>query len=126
MPAGDLDPSAVIGSPAGEAALQSLNAVERVLSGRLIVRQMLRSPRARAELNRYGVEGTVQLYAATALRLYMVILVLAVSGFAVLDQGEIATAILGLVLLLMIAGLARLAQASRSGRKWRASRANPR
>jgi hypothetical protein len=115
------DPRAALGRPDGQAALQSLTPLERVLCTGLIARQWARSPRLPRELNRYGVKGTVQLYSATAMRLYLVLLCPPVWVLVILGESAALMAVMVMVVVLALGVYARLATAAHAGKVWRAS-----
>jgi hypothetical protein len=104
-------------------ALSSLPVLERVLTGRLIRRQLRMDPRALKTLDTYGPEGTVHLYSATALRLFMLCLWPPGVFFAVSGENAVEWAISAVFLLLALGGYVRAFTAARLGRRWRASRA---
>jgi hypothetical protein len=104
-------------------ALRSLPVLERVLTGRLISRQLRMDPRALKTLDTYGPDGTVHLYSSTALRLFMVCLWPPGVFFAVAGENAIVWAIGAIVVLLALGSFVRAFTAARLGRRWRASRA---
>lgn len=118
-----VSPSAALDSPEADAAIRSLTALERAVSRRLIARQFRKSPHTQRVLDKYGIKGTVQLYSATAMRLYVLVLAPPLFVLAALGQSAVVGAMFAVAVILTIATFVRLATASRSGRKWRASRA---
>lgn len=99
--------------------LRAVSGFERLACGRLVVRQLTVRQRAPRELERYGLEGAVQLAVARCFLAYGFIFAVVGTAFAVvgLSPGSIAA----YLALLLFVGWAcfRAATAARAGKRWR-------
>jgi hypothetical protein len=100
-------------------ALGSLTSAERILYGRLMVRQLNQPGTARL-LKRYGPAGVVQIVSARAMNVSLVLLVVVAVVFAAAGQGVVAGTLFAVGSLLLVAVCVRSASAARLGRRWRA------
>lgn len=100
-------------------ALGSLTSAERILYGRLMVRQLSQPGTARL-LERYGPIGVAQIVSARAMNVGLVLLVVVAVIFAVAGQGVVAGTLFAICTLLLVAVCVRSASAARLGRRWRA------
>jgi hypothetical protein len=106
----------------GQAALQSLTAIERLTCKRLIARQFSYWPKIQVALARYGPEGTVRLCAAPAIQVYLLSTIVVTVPSAIAAEGAVASTGGGLVVILFVVGICRVASAARSGTRWRDAR----
>jgi hypothetical protein len=105
----------------GQEALGSLTRAERVVCGRLILRQLDRAPRIHQELRKYGPEGTVRLCSARAFGIYELVLVAVAVALAVSGQELAGLLFVILFLLAGALGMMRLVSAAKAGRRWRSA-----
>jgi hypothetical protein len=106
-------------NPEVVAAFESLWAIERLVSGRLITRQLRLNPRRDREIAKYGPEGAVRLCAARAIFTWMLPIGVAALALALVGNDRasgVLFAVLGLAFLLM---LLRNLRAAASARRWR-------
>ncbi len=85
----------------------------------MIERQFAHQPKLAGELAKYGVEGTVQIYSATAIRVYLLATLPLFVGFSVAGLYSVVIAMFALVVLVGVLGIIRLVSAGRAGREWR-------
>jgi hypothetical protein len=100
-------------------ALGSLTSVERVIYGKLMMRQ-LNQPTAARLLERYGPAGVVRIISARAMNVSLAVLVAIAVAFAVFGEGIVAGALFAVASLLLVAVCVRSISAARLGRRWRA------
>lgn len=102
--------------------LGAVSGFERLACGRLVVRDLTLRRRSPRELERYGLEGAVQLAVARCFLAYGFVLAVLGTVFAVVgwSPGSVAA----FIALLLVVGWAcfRAATAVRAGRKWREAR----
>lgn len=119
MDLGEEEARGRLDGPEGEAALRSLTKIEYVLLRRLIVRQFAHRPMLARELARYGLVGTVQICAATAMRVYMLIGGTLAVGAVLAGAGILLVPLLAALALSTGLGIMRFVFAGRAGREWR-------
>jgi hypothetical protein len=105
----------------GHDALRSLTWAERILCGRLILRQLNGAPRIQQELGKYGPEGTVRLCSARAFWLWEVLLGIVAGALGVSGQEFAGLIFVILFLLAGAVGMIRLVSAAKAGRRWRSA-----
>lgn len=107
----------------GRSPLDSLSAAERVICGRLVMRQLRHGgPTIELALKKYGQEGTVQLCSARAFgQLELALCVLAV-GLTVAGQQLAAGVCVIPILVVAVLAVIRFASAGIAGRRWRSAR----
>jgi hypothetical protein len=108
-----------LASPEGQAAFQSLTAIERVMGGRLITRQFMFKRNIRSDISRHGLEGTVKFCSGRAIAVYMLPLGVIVIVFSFSGLGLVIVPAYLLVLLVFALSMARLVSAARSAKRWR-------
>jgi hypothetical protein len=101
-------------------AVTLLPKAERLLLGRLILRQLAQAGIVK-EFVRYGLDGTMKLCVARALSVY--VLVFGIVGLTIAIVGSTVAAIPFIVLLVITGLLAAIVaiSAEPTGRKWRAT-----
>jgi hypothetical protein len=115
----DRSTAACLVSPEGHAALRSLNPIERMMFTRLIARQFALRPNIRAEIARYGIEGTVRYCSGRAMSIGIIPLMLIAVAFGVGGIGYVAAPAYTLAIVVIVLGLARFRSAARSAKRWR-------
>jgi hypothetical protein len=93
--------------------------LERVFFGALIRRQLRRGGRRERELDRYGPKGAVDLCRGRAIQMYMLGFAVLATVLSIIGRGVEAAVVVGLIALLMVAGIWRAIRASAEGRRWR-------
>jgi hypothetical protein len=109
----------LLDNPEVVAAFESLWAIERLVSGRLITRQLRHDPSRDGEVAKYGPEGMVRLCAARAVFAWMLPIGAAVVVLAVLGDNVAAGVLFALVGLEFLLMLLRCRQGAVSARRWR-------
>jgi hypothetical protein len=106
----------------GRNPLDSLPAAERLICGRLVMRQLRYGPQTERLLKKYGPEGTVQLCGARAFgQLLLAFGVIAV-GLSLAGQEAAAGVCFIPVLILFVLGMIRTVSAGVAGRRWRSAK----
>ena len=100
-------------------ALGSLTSAERILYGRLMMRQLNQPGTARL-LERYGPAAAIQVVSARAMNVSLVLLVVVAVTFALAGQGVVAGTLFAVGSLVLVAVCVRSISAARLGRRWRA------
>ena len=99
--------------------LAPLSRWERVLCGRLVLRQATVEPRAARELNRYGPAGVAHLRSARGFSVYVIILGIVGVVLALIGTNAVAATFLGLAWVGVMLVVWRATVAGKEGRAWR-------
>jgi hypothetical protein len=107
----------------GRNPLDSLSAAERVIFGRLVMRQLRHGgPTIDLALKKYGPEGTVRLCGGRALGGLLLALCFLVVGLSLAGQGVAAGVCVAPILVVAVLAVMRFASAGIAGRRWRSAR----
>ena len=110
---------------AARALYEGLPWLERVVCGRLIVRQMLVEPKRERERERYGLKGSLLLCRGRCLQLYGLAFLLAIGALSVAGEQRAALVALVVGLVDVLMGIGFATRPAREGRRWRSAQDAP-
>jgi hypothetical protein len=106
----------------GRNPLDSLPAAERLVCGRLVMRQLRYGPQTERLLKKYGPEGTVRLCSARAFGQLELAFVVPVLGLSLAGEQAAAGVCSIPILVLLVLLVMRAVSAGIAGRRWRSAR----
>jgi uncharacterized protein (DUF983 family) len=111
-----------LASEDGKAALRSLTVLERIACKRSIERQFAYWVKIPKIVDDGGLEAAVRICSARAMYVYVLLVGIIATTFAIAGMAVVAVPVWGLVFLLLALGIARALSAVPSRRRWRNSR----